>query len=180
KVKLHSAFPGSGSVPPFGPLLPDLLRIDGDSTDFGFTAGITLTPWAGTVIGLGYRSRIDHDITGDIFRPAFLLPVPPVVLAFPGRFGELRGARAAAGYPPRQHSPEDRRGLHPHGDGRMAELVPPGDDPRRHCPGRADPGRAQQSRIRMARWVAVLGGRRVSMYSQHHPPLRRHLPTLPA
>jgi long-chain fatty acid transport protein len=86
KVKLQSAFPGSGSVPPFGPLLPDILRIDGDSWDFGFTAGLTLTPWAGTVIGLGYRSRIDHDIQGDIFRPAFLLPVPPAVLAVPAAF----------------------------------------------------------------------------------------------
>ena len=86
KVKLHSAFPGSGSVPPFGPLLPDILRIDGDSWDFGFTAGITLTPWAGTAIGLGYRSRIDHDIQGDIFRPAFLVPPPPALLAVPFAF----------------------------------------------------------------------------------------------
>ena len=28
KLKLHSGFPGSGSVPPFGPLVPDELRLD--------------------------------------------------------------------------------------------------------------------------------------------------------
>jgi len=86
KVKLWSAFPGSGSVPPFGPLAPDMLRLDGDSWDFGFTAGLTLTPWAGTTIGFGYRSRIDHDIQGDIFRPGFLLPVPPALIAVPAAF----------------------------------------------------------------------------------------------
>jgi long-chain fatty acid transport protein len=86
KIKLNSAFPGSGSVPPFGPLLPNILRIDGDSWDFGFTAGLTLTPWAGTTIGFGYRSRIDHDITGDINRPAFLVPPPPVLLVVPAAF----------------------------------------------------------------------------------------------
>src|SRR5262245_30953920 len=82
KVKLDSAFPGSGSFPPFGPLLPGQLRIDADSRDFGFTAGVTITPTAWTTIGLGYRSRIDQKIEGDIFRPPFLLPVGAGVLAF--------------------------------------------------------------------------------------------------
>jgi len=86
KVKLDSAFPGSGSVPPFGPLLPNQLRIDGDSWDFGFTAGVTITPTAWTTIGLGYRSRIDQKIDGDIFRPPFLLPVGPAVVGIPFSF----------------------------------------------------------------------------------------------
>jgi long-chain fatty acid transport protein len=94
KIKLHSAFPGSGLPGPFPtlfPLVPEKLRIDGDSQfDFGLTAGITLTPLPGTTIGLGYRSQIDNEITGDIFRPAFVTPVPiggvlvPVI--FPSAF----------------------------------------------------------------------------------------------
>jgi len=86
KVKLDSAFPGSGSLPPFGPLQPGQLRIDGDSWDFGATAGITITPTAWTTIGLGYRSQIDQKIEGDIFRPPFLLPVGAAVVGIPAAF----------------------------------------------------------------------------------------------
>jgi long-chain fatty acid transport protein len=86
KVKLYSAFPGSGTFPPLGPLLPDSLRVDADSVDFGFTAGITITPTAWTTIGLGYRSRIDHSIEGDIYRPAFVLPVGAALIPFPFAF----------------------------------------------------------------------------------------------
>jgi long-chain fatty acid transport protein len=94
KVKLHSLFPGSGVTGPFplfAPILPDQLRIDGDSWDFGFTAGVTIMPMSWTTIGVGYRSRINHSIEGDIFRPAFSAPVvvPPIGLvpvAFPAAF----------------------------------------------------------------------------------------------
>ena len=86
RVKLDSAFPGSGTFPPFGPLLPGQLRIDADSIDFGFTAGITITPTPWTTIGLGYRSRIDHSIEGDIFRPPFILPVGAGLVGIPAAF----------------------------------------------------------------------------------------------
>src|SRR5262245_4070498 len=80
KVKLEQAFPGSGSlVPP----LPNSLHIDGSSWDVGFTAGLTLTPTPWTTIGIGYRSRIDHDIDGQIFRPAFVIPPPPALITVP-------------------------------------------------------------------------------------------------
>src|SRR5215213_3875820 len=36
--------------------------LDGDDIGFGFTAGVTITPFAGTTIGLGYRSRIEHGL----------------------------------------------------------------------------------------------------------------------
>ena len=86
KVKLDSAFPGSGSFPPFGPLLPGQLRIDGNGWDFGFTAGLTITPTAWTTIGLGYRSQIDQKIDGDIFRPPFILPVGATLVGIPAAF----------------------------------------------------------------------------------------------
>jgi long-chain fatty acid transport protein len=84
KVKLHSLFPNSGVTGPFplfAPVAPDQLRIDGDGWDFGFTAGITITPTATTTIGLGYRSRFDQSIEGDIYRAPFtgLVNVPPLV-----------------------------------------------------------------------------------------------------
>src|SRR5262245_4870030 len=86
KVKLDSAFPGSGTFPPFGALLPQQLRIDGNGWDFGFTAGVTITPTAWTTIGLGYRSQIDQKIDGDIFRPQFLLPVGAALINIPAAF----------------------------------------------------------------------------------------------
>jgi long-chain fatty acid transport protein len=70
KVKLNSAFPGS-SIPPAS---PDTLTITGDSVNFGFTAGVTLTPTPWTTIGIGYRSQIDQRLDAQIQRPAFLAP----------------------------------------------------------------------------------------------------------
>jgi long-chain fatty acid transport protein len=83
KVKVHSFFPGSGATGPFpllSPIGPDQLRIDGDTWDLGFTAGVTFTPTPWTTIGLGYRSRINQSVLGDIYRPAFTVPVPDVEL----------------------------------------------------------------------------------------------------
>jgi long-chain fatty acid transport protein len=84
KVKLHSLFPNSGVTGPFpffAPIAPDQLRLDGDGWDVGFTAGATITPFAGTTIGLGYRSFIDQRVEGDVYRPPFtaLVNVPPLV-----------------------------------------------------------------------------------------------------
>lgn len=39
-------------------------QIRGDSYDFGYRLGITLTPFAGTTIGLAYRSAITQTISG--------------------------------------------------------------------------------------------------------------------
>jgi len=46
--------------------------LDGDDIGFGFTAGVTLTPFAGTTIGVGYRSQIEHNLEGTVAIP---LPV---------------------------------------------------------------------------------------------------------
>jgi long-chain fatty acid transport protein len=53
-------------------------ELEGDSVGVGFTAGVTLTPWAGTVIGVGYRSSIHHKLDGDLRpnTPIFGLYIP--------------------------------------------------------------------------------------------------------
>ncbi len=38
---------------------------DADDIGVGATAGINITPFRGTSVGLGYRSRIEHDVEGD-------------------------------------------------------------------------------------------------------------------
>ena len=43
--------------------------LEGDDIGFGFTAGVTITPFAGTTIGLGYRSRIEHGLEGTVSIP---------------------------------------------------------------------------------------------------------------
>ncbi len=61
KTRLNSALPvppgaSPASFPTFG--------LQGDNTSIGATAGVTLTPFVGTTIGLGYRSTISHDLKG--------------------------------------------------------------------------------------------------------------------
>ena len=46
----------------------------GDDVDFGWTVGATITPLAGTSIGIGYRSSISHDLKGRIDSPTIPLP----------------------------------------------------------------------------------------------------------
>lgn len=43
---------------------PAVQRLEGDDVGFGFTAGVTLTPFQGTEIGIGYRSGISHTLEG--------------------------------------------------------------------------------------------------------------------
>ena len=43
---------------------PPRQRLGGDSTDVGFVAGVTLTPFDGTTIGIGYRSSVTHSLEG--------------------------------------------------------------------------------------------------------------------
>jgi long-chain fatty acid transport protein len=85
KVRLDSAFPGSGITGPFpllAPLGPDELDLRGDSWAVGYTAGVTITPTAWTTIGVGYRSGLDQKTHGNLFRPGFVAPVvvPPLGL----------------------------------------------------------------------------------------------------
>ncbi|WP_243368760.1 OmpP1/FadL family transporter [Microvirga solisilvae] len=70
-IRLKSAVPTPFSVPGtvVRPGQPSGI-LEGDDVGYGFTAGVTLTPVAGTTIGLGYRSAISHNLEGDFTLPA--------------------------------------------------------------------------------------------------------------
>lgn len=46
------------------PDAPDAILKASDDLGVGFTLGVQFTPWAGTTLGLGYRSSISHDVDG--------------------------------------------------------------------------------------------------------------------
>jgi long-chain fatty acid transport protein len=46
-------------------------ELKGDGYGYGFTAGVTLKPFQGTEISLGYRSSINHHLNGETINPAF-------------------------------------------------------------------------------------------------------------
>jgi long-chain fatty acid transport protein len=73
KTKLNSAVPltlNPATFPSFG--------LEGDNIGIGFTAGVTLTPMAGTTIGLGYRSSIEHGLKGEAGAASPLMPLTPI------------------------------------------------------------------------------------------------------
>lgn len=65
KLTLRQALPIPGILPQNYPSA----FLKGDSWGVGYTAGVTVTPWDGTVLGVGYRSSVHHDIDGKIGLP---------------------------------------------------------------------------------------------------------------
>lgn len=57
-----------------GPLAPNQI-LDGDTVDYGFRVGATLTPFQGTTIGIAYRSSIRQTLEGDLTTPAGSVPI---------------------------------------------------------------------------------------------------------
>ncbi|MFC0219217.1 OmpP1/FadL family transporter [Pseudochelatococcus lubricantis] len=52
------------------------VSLEGDHTGVGYVLGATLTPAEGTVIGLGFRSSIHHELDGSLLpRPGVSVPV---------------------------------------------------------------------------------------------------------
>ena len=47
-----------------GPGTSNLALLGGSDWSFGWTAGVTLTPWSGTKIGVGYRSKLNVELDG--------------------------------------------------------------------------------------------------------------------
>lgn len=65
-----------------GPAASSLI-LEGDDWGFGFTAGVNITPFAGTSIGIGYRSSINHELEGTLAAPAGVFPFAPLGTQFP-------------------------------------------------------------------------------------------------
>jgi long-chain fatty acid transport protein len=63
--------------------------IEGDSMGYGFTLGATITPFAGTEIGIGYRSAVEQELKGTFNGLTFSFPfnvapaTAPLRAAFP-------------------------------------------------------------------------------------------------
>ncbi|MGO4172556.1 OmpP1/FadL family transporter [Bosea sp. TAF32] len=57
-----------------GPTAPPVI-IEGDTIDFGYRFGFTLTPFQGTSIGLAYRSEIRQTLEGTFRTPLAVVPV---------------------------------------------------------------------------------------------------------
>jgi long-chain fatty acid transport protein len=60
----------SGIGPAAGPVI-----IEGDTIDFGYRFGFTLTPMQGTTVGLAYRSAVRQTLEGTLRTPAAVIPV---------------------------------------------------------------------------------------------------------
>lgn len=52
------------------------VNLQGNDTGVGYTVGATITPMNGTVIGIGFRSGIHHELDGTIETPRPPLPLP--------------------------------------------------------------------------------------------------------
>lgn len=73
KTRLNSALPLTAN-----PATYPSLGLEGDNIGVGFTAGVTLTPMVGTTIGLGYRSSIEHGLTGEAGAASAFTPLTPI------------------------------------------------------------------------------------------------------
>jgi long-chain fatty acid transport protein len=69
RLTLRQALP----IPGISPVVYPSGFLKGESWGVGFTAGATITPRDGTVLGIGYRSSVHHDIDGSIGVPLLAL-----------------------------------------------------------------------------------------------------------
>ncbi|WP_349357598.1 OmpP1/FadL family transporter [Stappia sp.] len=66
-VALKQAVPNVPGFPTAG--------LVGEDIGFGVTAGVTVKPFEGTEIGVGYRSMVMHELDGQQFSPAGIAPI---------------------------------------------------------------------------------------------------------
>ena len=65
QVRLKSAYPLAASPTAFAPST----EVKGGSLGFGATAGLTVKPFEGTEIGVGFRSAVFHELDGHFINP---------------------------------------------------------------------------------------------------------------
>jgi long-chain fatty acid transport protein len=73
-VRYTTAVPGRAPAPYWS-----VAGLDADNTSVGFNLGATIKPWAGGEIGIGYRSMVQQDLTGNFsggeaFAPSLNVP----------------------------------------------------------------------------------------------------------
>lgn len=79
KVRLRSA---AGVA---GPAAAGNVLLEGDEWNAGVLAGVTITPMAGTDLGFGFRSGVNHDLEGTLRTPLGVTPIR-VNLTLPDTF----------------------------------------------------------------------------------------------
>ncbi len=67
------------------------VELEGDSLGVGVVAGILMEPWPGTRVGLGYRSRVHHNLRGDVDFTLDGAGIGATLSAATGRFVDTRG-----------------------------------------------------------------------------------------
>lgn len=78
KAKYASAIPAASAPSQWG-----IIGLQGDGVGLGFAAGLTLTPFTGTDIGFGYRSKVQQDLKGDFFGAPLALANQPISMSVP-------------------------------------------------------------------------------------------------
>lgn len=78
-VSVKSGDPRFAALGAAGAGLASIVDIRGDSYGVGFTAGVTLKPFQGTEIALGFRSSINHKLEGEFIIGRPLAALNPAV-----------------------------------------------------------------------------------------------------
>lgn len=72
ELKQSSPFAGQTGLPALltavSPNAPSSI-LEGFDISYGYRAGFTITPWAGGSFGVGYRSMVRHELSGDLTQP---------------------------------------------------------------------------------------------------------------
>ncbi|WP_188311796.1 OmpP1/FadL family transporter [Salinarimonas soli] len=77
KVELKQASPFLGQTGPLAaltavsPNAPSSI-LEGFDVSYGYRLGATITPWTGGTFGIGYRSMVRHELSGDLTQPTTL------------------------------------------------------------------------------------------------------------
>ena len=145
---------------------PPRQRLEGNSTDVGFVAGVTLTPFDGTTIGIGYRSMVKHSLDGS---QTFDVPLRTPLGTIPaGAYPITADVTLPDTAVDRRASAHQRR-FHCHGRHGVGQLEPHSDRAVRRVARPYEPG------ARFRRWMVLFARRRVQVQPRLDVPGRSRL-----